>query len=878
MDSLEHISKNLRDVPSSRLVSTQLLISIAMGLSAFLLFCVLRCRFPNIFMARMNYLTASNRKYLPPSIDQRSLFGWIPTIFKINDDEIIQYAGLDAYVFLGFFKMSIKLLTFCLLFSAAVISPVRYYFTGNYDDDNPNSGDHYNGTAIISGSYFNVLRKKKNKDDWNIGIDMERPYLGLYVIFAFVFTYATIYFLFDHANKVIKKRQEILGNQCSVTDRTIKITGVPPELRNERALRNTIDCLGIGKTDKIVICKEWKPLDRLYRQRRYVMEKLETAWAQYLGDTITTHSFNVRPFASSSYALNNREGMYHDNPADANDDGDESIARSDNSQEGAASNTSDGQISDVEAQRSTQNISDFLSLSDSATNYHQRPLVKLGLFGFFGREVDAIDHFTQQLRAIDNEILSARTDHYASTPTALVTMNSVAAAQMLAQAVLDPRINYLITTPAPAPRDIIWENLTMPRKTRAFKQAVITNITGILGFIFVIPVGYLATLLNMKTIRKFWPALGNLLTVHPWAQDLVINLLPVYLYTLLNFIIPYIYVWLSSKQGFLSHGDEELSVVSKNFFYVFVNMFLVFTMAGTASNYWGYLSDSKKLALQLAASLRSLSSFYVDTILLQGMGMHTFKLLLMGQLFRFPFFRAKCKTPRHYLNLYKPPLFNFGLNLPIPMLTLIITLLYSVMSTKILSAGLAYFIIGFYVYKFQLIYSCIHPQHSTGQVMPIIFRRVILGLLLFQLTVAGTLALSNSWVFCLFLAPLPFITLSVWWLFEKNYKPLSYFIALRAIDSSDNSAESATSTGVYSTSSGGVMSSSLNSSSLLNRHFHQLSKKTSTIDERREFNQTYVYPNLVQPLDGPWLAIDNNQVLMASEDGITRKRLLYEEC
>lgn len=100
----------------------------------------------------MNYLTASNRKYLPPSIDQRSLFGWIPTIFKINDDEIIQYAGLDAYVFLGFFKMSIKLLTFCLLFSAAVISPVRYYFTGNYDDDNPNSGDHYNGTAIISGS------------------------------------------------------------------------------------------------------------------------------------------------------------------------------------------------------------------------------------------------------------------------------------------------------------------------------------------------------------------------------------------------------------------------------------------------------------------------------------------------------------------------------------------------------------------------------------------------------------------------------------------------------------------------------------------------------------------------------------------------------
>lgn len=829
-------------------------------------------------MARLNYLTASNRKYLPPSIDKHSLFGWLPTIFKINDDEIIQYAGLDAYVFLGFFKMSIKLLTFCLLFSAAVISPVRYYFTGNYDDDDQDSGSNHNGTAILSASYFDAFGKKKHHKDWTIGIDMDRPYLGLYVIFAFVFTYATIYFVFDHVNKVIKKRQEILGRQCSVTDRTIKIAGVPPELRNERALRNTIDCLGIGKTEKIVICKEWKPLDRLYKQRKSVLEKLETAWAQYLGNTVTAHSFNVRPFASSSYALSDGHSIYHDTPIENNDERNKSITRSINSTDGELGNISEGQVSDVEAQRSIQDISDFLTLPDSSINYHKRPLVKLGLFGFFGQEVDAIDHFTQQLRAIDSEILSARTEHYASTPTAMVTMNSVAAAQMLAQAVLDPRINYLITTPAPAPRDIIWENLTMPRKTRAFKQAVITNLTGILGFIFIIPVGYLATLLNMKTIRKFWPALGNILTEHPWAQDMVINLLPVYLYTLLNFIIPYVYVWLSSKQGFLSHGDEELSVVSKNFFYVFVNMFLVFTMAGTASNYWGYLSDSKKLALQLAASLKSLSSFYVDTIILQGMGLHPFKLLLMGQLFRFPFFRAKCKTPRHYLNLYKPPLFNFGLNLPIPMLTLIITLLYSVMSIKILSAGLTYFIVGFYVYKFQLIYSCIHPQHSTGQVMPIIFRRIILGLLLFQLTVAGTLALSNSWVFCLFLIPLPFITLSVWWLFEKNYKPLSYFIALRAIESSDNSTASATSTGVYNSSSDDAISPSLNSASLLNHRSHQLSKKTSTIDERREFNQTYVYPNLVQPLDGPWLAIDNNQVLMASEDGITRKRLLYEEC
>lgn len=809
MESLDH---NLRNVPSSRLVTTQLVISISMGVLAFLTFCILRCRFPNIFMARLNYLSNSDRKYLPPALDRHSLFGWLGVLYKITDDEVIQYAGLDAYVFLGFFKMSIKLLFTCWLCSTVVISPIRWWFTGDYDDDNGKKGS-------------------KTPQQPTDGFDYSKAYLWLYVIFTFVFTFVALHYLLEQASRVIKRRQQILGHQSSVTDRTISLSGVPPELRSERALKETIETLGIGQVENISICKEWKELDRLYKQRENALEKLERVWATYLGKE--NANFNVRPFAESSYS------MYHD---DATADPESNSAESALVEE----------VGDEEA------AGDSGSISLENANYRKRPLVRTGSFGFIGPRVDAIDYYTQQLSAIDKEILTARRRHYPSTPTAFVTMDCVAAAQMFAQAVVDPRIGYLITDPAPAPRDIIWENLTLPRRERTTKQLTITAITGVLCVAFIVPVGYLATLLNMKSIRKFWPALGESLDNHPWAQDFVIDLLPVYLYTLLNFIIPYIYVWLSSKQGFVSHGEEEISVVSKNFFYVFVNMFLVFTMAGTASNYWGYLSDSKKIALQLAQSLRGLSSFYVDTILLQGLGLEPFKLLLPGQLVKFPVFRASCKTPRHYINLYKPPNFNFGLNLPMPMLTLIISLLYSVMSTKILSAGLTYFIVGYFVYKFQLIYSCTHIQHSTGQVMPIIFRRVIMGILLFQLTVAGSLALSNQWVLSLCITPLPFVTLAVWYYFEKNYQPLAYYIALRA--SSHEEEEECDDTPQQP-----------------QRRRHSLRKKSSTIDERREFNQTYEYPNLVQTLDGPWLAVEGNHILMATNDGVKRRAFPCEE-
>ncbi|CAM9017645.1 unnamed protein product [Wickerhamomyces anomalus] len=288
-------------------------------------------------------------------------------------------------------------------------------------------------------------------------------------------------------------------------------------------------------------------------------------------------------------------------------------------------------------------------------------------------------------------------------------------------------------------------------------------------------------------------------------------------------------------------------------------MFLVFTTAGTASNYWGFLSDTTKIAYQLAQSLNELSLFYVDLIILQGLGMFPFKLLLFGSILRFPFFKAGCKTPRDYRELYKPPIFNFALHLPQPLMILIITIIYSVFSTKILVSGLIYFIIGFYVYKYQLIYSVVHPPHSTGKVWPIVFRRIVVGLLLFQLTMAGTLAaFQDGYLLATVLTPLPLATISFLWNFQKNYLPLSFFIALRAIEREPESVdlEATVGDGIYTPAQEPIAP-----------------VKSQTLDETREQNQTYEYPFLVQPLDGPWISIEGDHAVVANADGTKRRRV-----
>lgn len=53
---------------------------------------------------------------------------------------------------------------------------------------------------------------------------------------------------------------------------------------------------------------------------------------------------------------------------------------------------------------------------------------------------------------------------------------------------------------------------------------------------------------------------------------------------------------------------------------------------------------------------------------------------------------------------------------------------------------------------------------------------------------------------------------------------------------------------------------------------------SKTVDERRELNTTYEYPNLLDNLDGPLIAIDRNEVLIVNSEGVTvRKAQSFDE-
>ncbi|RKF60876.1 Calcium permeable stress-gated cation channel 1 [Erysiphe neolycopersici] len=780
-------------------IYVQLTLSLALGLSALFGFCFLRPRWKSFYAARKcRSISASELPELPDSF-----LGWIPILHNVTEDQVLETAGLDAYVFLAFFKMSIRLFSTIFFIAIVVLAPINSHFDWlptfgdpqglhNSSETNLFSYNHHNTVLMTISLPTVVLANKKDVPD--------PTYLWAYLIFTYVFTGLAIHFMTSQTKKIIKVRQKYLGCQSSVTYRTFKLSGVPPELRTKSKIRDLINNFGIGRVRNVSIARNWKNLDRLMDERAKLLKKLEAVWAIYL---------NKKSFKENKLSKN--QSLYLR----------DSIQTS--------------QAEDEPLLNQGQNSTEY-------DNCRPKSKVYFGIFSWHSRKVDAIDLYEERLRRLDEKIINARNDQYPSTSTAFITMDSISACQIAVQTLLDPSPLHLIAKPAPAPTDIVWQNINLPRYNRMIRAWVITIFIIVLTIFWVVPVAALAGLLDICSIQHFLPKLVKILSSHDILKSLVQTGLPTLVVSLLNIGVPFLYDFLSNQQGMTSQGDVELSLISKNFFFTFFNVFLTFTVAGTATKFWSTLHDSLKdttfLALKLAGSVQQVAVFFTNFILLQGIGLIPFRLLEFGSVSLYPIMRMCSKSPRDYWELMQPPVFKYGFYLPSAILVYILCIVYSILPAgyMVLFFGIIYFINSYYTYKYQLLYAMDHPQHVTEGAWPIICYRILLGLCVFQIVMAGIIALKNQFYAASLVVPL--IPFTIWYsyYFGRTYHPLMKFIAFRSIQRKGNTNVN-----------------NVEDTSLINFETNDLLQRNDTFDEEREEESQYLNPNLSAPLVKPWI-------------------------
>lgn len=628
----------------------------------------------------------------------------------------------------------------------------------------------------------------------------ERSYLWAYVAFTYFFTGLALYSVNWETFRIIHLRQKYLGSQSTVTDRTFRLTGIPPAYRSEKEIRRLIEKLDIGRVDSVTLCRKWKTLDALVGHRNQTLRRLEAAWAKYL--------------KQQQQAVVKQQ---HD-PAQPSG-GDEE------SGDNARLLASDGNHSHVfEGDR-------------------PRVTIRYGPLKMRSRKVDAIDYYEEKLRRIDERVVEARRKDYEPTDMALVTMDSVRSCLMLIQARIDARPGCLLTKTTPSPSVLVWKNTYAPRGIRRLKSWSITLFITVLTLLWIFPTALLASWLSICTIKRVLPMFASWLSRHPLLHSLFQNGLPTLVVSLLNVAVPYLYDWLSNHQGMISQGDVELSVISKNFFFTFFNTFFVFAVSRTGFDFWSVLQDmlkdTSKIPAAIAADVEDLSIFYISFIMLQGIGLMPFRILEVGSVFLYPTYRFMSSTPRDYAELQKPPAFQYGFYLPTALLVFNLCVIYSVLmwGFAILVFGTMYFALGYLTFKYMVLYAMDQPQHATGGAWRIICYRIVIGLVVFEVVMVGQIASLSAFVQSA--AVLPLIPFTIWYsyYFKRRFEPLTRYIALRAIKKPRGPADM----GEAAVDSSDEEESSSSQPSRIPM------RRGSTLDEVREKGLVFVNPSLVVP-------------------------------
>ena len=283
--------------------------------------------------------------------------------------------------------MAIRYLAFVLFFSLTVIYPVHLNF--NTDTPLPPPGTNDTASTLPNPLRARAISALEDtpKSDWDFTLSQD--YLWIYVIFSYLFSVVAMYMIVKETKRIIRIRQTYLGTHSSITDRTIRLSGIPRHLRSEEKIKETIEQLEIGKVESVMLCREWKELDDLVSERMGVLRKLEEAWTVHLGVRRTEHTL-------------------------------ESLPRS-----------RQPEMEDEDNEDEQSGLLGARSIEQAhVTPYgNDRPETRIW-FGFLNlqsRKIDAINYYEEKLRNLDEKIKDARKKKYPPTPLAFVTLDSIAA-------------------------------------------------------------------------------------------------------------------------------------------------------------------------------------------------------------------------------------------------------------------------------------------------------------------------------------------------------------------------------------------------------------------------------------------------------------------
>ncbi|KAF8532450.1 hypothetical protein JB92DRAFT_2688545 [Gautieria morchelliformis] len=667
-----------------------------------LAFTLLRKQFKSIYEPR-SFLTPPNKRVSPLPT---GLLAWPLAVWRADPLVVREQNGLDAYMFLRFLRMMVKILFPIWLVSWLVLLPVT------------SVGTSMPGRTGLDRFTFG-----------NVAPNVTDRYAA-HLLLAYLFTGYILYTLQSELRLFVSTRQRHLispAHSSTPQANTVLVTGVPSQYLSTHALTRLFSHVP-GGVRRVWLNRDLKDLPDVYDARMAACNKLESAENALLKTATKIHKQRGEK----------------------------------------APDTPDVELGPGEAEdlvpsdkRPTHRLPvSFLPFS--------LPLIgkKVDSITWARAEIVRTNALLEQARAVvesEGELPGGAHEEsngeekktlakasYPPLSSAFILFHQQIGAHMAAQILVDGRpLRMADKYIEVAPPDVVWGNLGLNPYEARIRRALSWALTIGLIIVWAIPVAFIGIVSNIAALCTTYKWLAWLCTIPPAITGIIQGILPPVLLAVLFMLLPIVLRLLARFEGVPTRVGIELSLMDRFFLFQVIHGFLIVTLSsGIIAALPGIIKNPANVPSMLALKLPDASTFFLTYIILQGLSgtaggflnivpliIYYVKLTLLGS------------TPRSIYSIrYTLRDVAWGTLWPGVTLLVVITIGYSVISPIINGLAVATFFLFYMLYKYLFTWQLqMNPAGDSGGLFfPRAINHVFVGVYVQQVCLCALFFLAQN--------------------------------------------------------------------------------------------------------------------------------------
>jgi hypothetical protein len=756
----------------------------------FIIFEVSRRKYLDVYTPNLQKGLATSNKIEPPN---RAVGSWISQVWNVDDEEIVDFIGMDGYVYLRFLKMCFKIMLICGFISCAIL--IAVYGTSTADDDSIHGINFYSLTNIPSGD-------SRLWSAW-----------GLVYVFTFIFLY---YMYKEYENFAVRRAAYMVNVDPFIpvqTSYSVIVENVPHKYVTHEKLYRFFDGLFAGQVLSSSVAIDLRPLDKLIHYREELLAKLEQSIAKYEASDKTERP-TVDFGSSTQKCCSKNRPMYSEADRDStrfdainfyNDQinivNEEIVILQKEAEKaeydmnyslGVSSKKLPSVATEKKMNNNTYNAagtgedSKELVLAEEGRTVNGNPSNRLK------NEIkDSSIKLKESLKnypKIDKKLLKLVLNDDKDEISNRITMDNIShtgfvtfksrRTQLVATQLtfLNGEFPKLSVTEAPPPSDIIWDNVDADAEKSARTTWIVSCFytAGLLFWGLILT--FVAGLSNLSTLASIMPFLNSLDTA---SYSILQGLLPVIVLIIFVALVPIIMnavaIYVERKKTW---SEVQMEVFEWFYAYQLANVYIIL-LAGSLINSATDIADNPTSGVSLVArAVPTTSVFFINFCITTLFISVPIGMLQLKSFFFYVVLRRcsdeKTLTRRNIVeSILSPVQIDYGLVLPGALYMLTVGLLYWVIAPLVMIAVTLIFGATYLVMKYQYLYIFVRKFESGGKFWYGLYRFSMISLMVSTIIIIAYLCIKEGVIQGPTLVPLPIIIWYFWGYTEDQFRALS---------------------------------------------------------------------------------------------------------